>query len=70
MTENQSQNIISRPVKGEDDFWLVRDFLVDTYSITQPFFNWDVRRWDGSFFHNEEAGWDAQVVPAAASLTT
>jgi mycothiol synthase len=56
----QEKNIIARPVHGDDDFWLVRNFLIETYPITPPAFNWDVRRWDGSFFHNEEPGWDAR----------
>jgi len=58
--DNTTQRIISRSVRGEEDFWLVRNLLIETWPITPPDFNWDVRRWDGSYFHNEEAGWDAR----------
>lgn len=61
MTENiHKSEIKSRPVRGEDDFWLVRNFLIETYSTTPPEFNWEIRRWDGSYFHNEKPGFDAR----------
>ncbi len=49
--------ITSRPARGEEDFWLVRRFLIETWSLMPPAFNWEVRRWDGSYFHNAQAGW-------------
>ena len=58
MSANNIKKTTSRSVRGDDDFWKVRSLLVDTYPITWPYFNWDVRRWDGSYFHNEVAGWD------------
>lgn len=56
--DSSTQRIMSRPIHGEDDFWQVRSLLLETYPITPPDFNWDIRRWDGSFFHHDEPGWD------------
>lgn len=47
-------SIISRSFRDDQDFWRVRDLLIDTYPITPPAFNWEVRRWDGSRFHNAD----------------
>jgi mycothiol synthase len=58
--KNPSEQIIARSIRSEDDFWLVRDLLIETWPITPPDFNWDLRRWDGSHFYNEEPGWDAR----------
>jgi GNAT superfamily N-acetyltransferase len=52
--------IKARDVQGEADFHLVRNLLIETYSITPPGFNWDIRRWDGSYFYNEKPGWEAR----------
>jgi mycothiol synthase len=54
---DKSKQINSRSIRNDDDFWLVRNLLIETHPITPPDFNWDIRRWDGSFFHNEEPGW-------------
>jgi mycothiol synthase len=47
-----------RPYREDHDFWLVRELLLQTYPITPPDFNWEVRRWDGSRFHSADAAWD------------
>jgi mycothiol synthase len=47
-----------RPYYEDADFWRVRELLLETYPITPPDFNWEVRRWDGSRFHHPEARWD------------
>ena len=46
--------IIDRPFRDEADFWRVRDLLIETYPITPVDFNWEIRRWDGRRFHNED----------------
>ena len=46
------ERVVARPYRDDDDFWRVRDLLVETYPITLPDFNWDVRRWDGSRFYS------------------
>lgn len=56
-SKEPTQHIASRTVQGKDDFWRIRNLLLETYPITPPDFNWDIRRWDGSFFHHEEPGW-------------
>ena len=54
MTTTPLQKIVSRPFQREADFWRVRDLLIETYPITPPGFNWDVRRWDGQRFHRAD----------------
>ncbi len=56
-TNEYAQRLVSRTAEGIEDFWRVRDLLLETFPITPPDFNWDIRRWDGSFFHHEEPGW-------------
>ncbi len=56
-----STSITSRPFQiaseddSEDDFWRVRQLLIDLYPITGPGFVWEIRRWDGQRFHNDDA---------------
>jgi GNAT superfamily N-acetyltransferase len=38
--------IASRAYEADLDFQLVRDFLIETYGITQQPFNWTLERWD------------------------
>ncbi len=59
-TENAMQNVTARPFQGEEDFWRVRELLVEAYPITPPGFNWDIRNWDGSYFYSEEPGWGSR----------
>ncbi len=51
------ERVIARPYRDDEDFWRVRDLLIETYPISLPDFNWDVRRWDGSRFYNKEPAW-------------
>jgi predicted N-acetyltransferase YhbS len=53
-----SERITQRTASGEVDFWLVRQFLLDTWALGPPGFVWDVRRWDGAYFHRAQMGWD------------
>jgi mycothiol synthase len=57
--------ILDRPFRDEADFWRVRDLLIETYPITPVDFNWDIRRWDGRRFHNEDVTlnprWSEQI---------
>jgi hypothetical protein len=50
--------IISRPVAGDADFWRVREFLQATVPDSPFGHNWDVRRWDGSYFYNPNGRWE------------
>ena len=50
--------IISRPVAGDADFWRVREFLQATVPVSPFGHNWDVRRWDGSYFYNPNGRWE------------
>lgn len=42
-----------RPHAGEADFWRVRDLLIETYPITPTEWNWEIRCWDGRYFHRD-----------------
>jgi ribosomal protein S18 acetylase RimI-like enzyme len=45
--------LVSRPFRDDADFWRIRNLSVETYPITGPGWNWDIRRWDGSRFYEE-----------------
>lgn len=53
------EHVTARPYGDDRDFWRVRQLLLETYPLTPPDFNWEVRRWDGSRFHNAGGVWDA-----------
>ena len=52
--------ITARPIRSEEDFWRVRALLTETMPITPTGFNWNVRRWDGSRFHDSDPNWVGQ----------
>lgn len=58
--ETDSQGYTVRTAGGEEDFWLVRQFLIDTWQLMPPFYNWEIRRWDGWYWHREQPGWDTR----------
>lgn len=58
MMNPSPEPISSRPMQSDNDFWRVRNFLVATYPVIPLGFNWDVRRWDGSRFHDESLSWE------------
>ena len=49
-----STTVTARPPRGDDDFWRMRQLLVDTVPITPIGFNWDVRWLDGQRFYEKE----------------
>jgi mycothiol synthase len=53
-----SLEISSRPMRDDDDFWRVRDLLIQTYPITPTGFNWEVRRWDGWRYYTNDPTWN------------
>lgn len=55
--QQQTRLLTARPLQGDADFWHVRNFLIKTYPCTPLGFNWEIRRWDGSRFHNETSAW-------------
>jgi mycothiol synthase len=59
--ESPREAITTRTPRGEEDFWLVRDLLIDAWSLMPPGFNWETRRWDGSYFHNDQPGWQERL---------
>jgi len=54
----EPRRIHSRSFRGDDDFWRVRDLLIETYPITPTGFNWEVRRWDGWRYYRKDPAWD------------
>jgi predicted N-acetyltransferase YhbS len=61
-----SQRITHRTASGEADFWLVRRFLLDAWALAPLGHVWDVRRWDGAYYHNAQPGWRAHWRGGAA----
>jgi GNAT superfamily N-acetyltransferase len=57
-TDSTSHGIVSRPMQSDEDFWRVRKLLIETYPITPPGFNWEMRRWDGWRFYNADPAWN------------
>ncbi len=53
----------SHPYRPETDFWRIRQLLIDTYPITGPGFNWEIRRWDGQHFHREDVMMTSSETP-------
>lgn len=49
-----------RALQTEQDWWRVRNLLIETFPITGPGFNWELRRWEGTRFHREVT-WDPGV---------
>lgn len=52
------EKILSRQIANDDDFSAVRNSLIETYPITPPGFNWEVRRWDGWRFYANSPDWN------------
>lgn len=52
-----STSITSRPfrIDSEDDFFRVRQLLIDLYPLVGPGYVWEIRHWDGQRYHNEDA---------------
>lgn len=46
--------ITSRPLVDDDDWWAVRRLIVDLFGRVPSGDVWEVRRWDGLRFHDEE----------------
>jgi mycothiol synthase len=62
----RSQHITHRTASSEADFWRVRQFLLDAWAVSPLGAVWDVRRWDGAYFHRTASGWDAHWHGGAA----
>ena len=54
-------SVTTRPLDSERDVRLVRDLLVATHPLVPAGWNWEVRRWDGTVFHNADPRWEAHV---------
>lgn len=48
----------TRPYQNDDDWRAVRDLLIAAYPYHAPDHNWELRRWEGSRFHNADLTWD------------
>jgi mycothiol synthase len=53
MMSATAQSFHRRAPSSDQDFWRVRNLLIETYPITPLGFNWDVRRWDGRRFYDQ-----------------
>ncbi len=48
-----TRHVIDRPLGGYDDVMAVRSFLSNTYRRTRTGRNWEIRRWEGQFWHDD-----------------
>lgn len=55
MTAEQpcAERVTFRLCTDEEDWWAVRRLLIQTYEAAPPYWNWEMRRWDGQRFHSE-----------------
>jgi GNAT superfamily N-acetyltransferase len=51
------QQITSRPIRDEEDFWRIYRLITRAFSITPIAWNWDIRRWEGKHFYDEAPDW-------------
>lgn len=47
-------SVTTRPFAGDEDYWRMRQLLIDTVRITPTGFNWDMRRLDGKRFYEAD----------------
>jgi ribosomal protein S18 acetylase RimI-like enzyme len=52
-----------RPLETEQDWWRVHNLLTETFAITGPGFNWELRRWEGGRFHSVITEWKPDLFP-------
>jgi len=56
-----TQSISSRPFRDEDDWWRVRDLIIELFPLVPAGAGWEIRRWDGRRFHSEDP-WEWAVL--------
>ncbi len=62
-TSFSTPKLTCRPLQTEQDWWRVRNLLIETFPITEPGFNWELRHWEGNRFHREPAAWTPALFP-------
>lgn len=50
MTTQSPARIVHRPLQGKADALRLRQFLIDTHALIGCEFNWETRRWEGSYW--------------------
>jgi hypothetical protein len=50
---------VCRLLETEQDWWRVRNLLIETFPLTGPGFNWELRHWEGNRFHRVSTAWEA-----------
>lgn len=58
--------ITDRPLRGEADALRLRQLLIDSYALLGREFNWETRRWEGSYWcvsdaNRQDPGWGAHT---------
>jgi len=53
----------SRPLRDDADWWAVRRLLVGLFPLVPHGSVWDIRRWDGQRFHDDDPGSPTEVGP-------
>lgn len=65
-----TQPILTRLLQNDEDFWRVHKLLVETVPVTPLDFNWDIRRWEGKRFYNENPNLDTRLANRVQLWTT
>ena len=65
-----TQPILTRLLQNDDDFWRVHKLLAETVPLTPLEFNWDIRRWEGKRFYDENPSLDARLAQRVQLWTT
>lgn len=58
--DHHETTVVARMAR-DDDFDQIRELTFTTYPISPPYWNWEVRRWDGQRFHGENPNWYTHV---------
>jgi len=55
------ETITSRPFRDEDDWWRVRNLIIELFPLVPAGAGWEIRRWDGRRFYGEDS-WNWAVM--------
>lgn len=55
MTVESLTHVTDRPLRGETDALRLRQLLIDSYALMGREFNWETRRWEGTYWYVTDA---------------
>jgi GNAT superfamily N-acetyltransferase len=51
---NMQPAMTHRDYRDDADFWRIRQLAIDSYALSGPGYNWDIRHWDGEKFYDAQ----------------